>query len=190
MQFVQLMTMEPGDVVWLLYIITACYFCVVLPPYWVSTTNVTGSIIWNCESSNATLSPSVSNATLRPSDEPVSSRSDWEAVDKVLLAALRNKTFPGCVAAVGSRDGFIYSASFGNFTYGDPAPISRSNPPMTNEVNITCSAVASVQTRTNMLVQIFCYHNAEIWRLIPSEVRQRSGLLYDSGSGHPGYELF
>ena len=50
---------------------------------------------------------------------------------------------------MGSRDGFIYSASFGNFTYGDPAPISRSNPPMTNEVNITCSAVASVQTRTS-----------------------------------------
>ena len=82
------MTMEPGDVVWLL----ACYFCVVLPHYWFSTniyaeagsTSATG--IRNCESSNATL---------RPSDEPVSSRSDWEAVDKVLLAALRNKTFPG-----------------------------------------------------------------------------------------------
>ena len=47
----------------------------------------------------------------------------------------------GCVAAVGSRDGFIYSASFGNFTYGDPAPISHSNPPMTNEVS--ASAVAA-----------------------------------------------
>ena len=43
-------------------------------------------------------------------------------------------SYLGCVAAVGSKDGFIYSASLGNFTYGDPAPVSHFNPPMTTEV--------------------------------------------------------
>lgn len=40
----------------------------------------------------------------------------------------------GCVAAVGDKDGFLFLSTPGNFTYGEPAPITNSNPPMTNNV--------------------------------------------------------
>ena len=64
---------------------------VVLPP---ESTNVyigqAGSTNWNCKQNSAKL---------RLKDKPIStfcgSGRNWEAVDKVLLDALQNKTFPG-----------------------------------------------------------------------------------------------
>ena len=41
----------------------------------------------------------------------------------------------GCVAAVGGKEGLLYLSTPGNFTYGELAPVSQSNPPMTNTVS-------------------------------------------------------
>ena len=43
----------------------------------------------------------------------------------------------GCVAAVANQSGLIYTQPLGSFTYGDPDPVSHTNPPMTVDVSTT-----------------------------------------------------
>jgi hypothetical protein len=59
----------------------------------------------------------------------------WDKVTAVLEEAKKNATFPGCVAAVGNEGGLIYTQPLGSFTYGDPDPVSHTNPPMTPDVS-------------------------------------------------------
>ena len=42
--------------------------------------------------------------------------------------------FLGCVAAVGNQSGFMYTQSVGSFTYGEPAPVTHTNPSMSTDV--------------------------------------------------------
>ena len=52
-----------------------------------------------------------------------------------MILFLYIKPLAGCVAAVGDKDGLLYLKDLGNFTYGDPAPVSQGNPPMTRAVS-------------------------------------------------------
>ena len=65
----------------------------------------------------------------------------------------------GCVAAVGDKDGFLYLSTPGNFTYGEPAPVTHFSPPMTNTVCLINGA--------------FIYHNTSslcLWFLFPDSL--------------------
>lgn len=55
---------------------------------------------------------------------------NWSYVDEVIQSGMVNVT-PGVVAIVGTKNGIIYSNSFGRLTYGVPPPFDPIDPPMT-----------------------------------------------------------
>jgi len=57
--------------------------------------------------------------------------ADWESLTKILDVAIANRVFPGCTAAVFTKDKQLYSVARGSFTYGVPPPHNPGrNPPM------------------------------------------------------------
>jgi hypothetical protein len=52
----------------------------------------------------------------------VVSSQEFAGVDKVLEDAVQSQVFPGCVAAVFNRSGFMYFKPHGKLTYDEKAP--------------------------------------------------------------------
>ena len=62
---------------------------------------------------------------------------DLEGAGLVLLREFTHallSSYVGCVAAVGNQSGFMYTQSVGSFTYGEPAPVTHTNPAMNTDV--------------------------------------------------------
>ncbi len=70
--------------------------------------------------------------------------ASWDAVDKVLHLEISNRTFPGCVALVGGRNGTWYTSAQGSFTYGLPAPASGTNPAMSMDTRFDLASLTKV----------------------------------------------
>ena len=62
----------------------------------------------------------------------------------------------GCVAAVGDKDGFLYLSTPGNFTYGEPAPVTHFSPPMTNTVCLI-NGMVHLSQHFRVYVYGFCF---------------------------------
>lgn len=53
------------------------------------------------------------------------SEYDWSQIDQILQDQISQETFPGCVAAIGNKDGLLYYKAHGTYTYGNkPEPLS------------------------------------------------------------------
>ena len=50
----------------------------------------------------------------------------------------------GCVAGVGNESGLMYTQPLGSFTYGDPDPVSHTNPPMKADVSVAAECMADI----------------------------------------------
>lgn len=59
---------------------------------------------------------------------------NWQPVTDILQSAINDGAFPGCVVLVGNREGILFVDSFGSYTYGNPPPYNKENPPMTVDV--------------------------------------------------------
>ena len=59
---------------------------------------------------------------------------DWSEVDQILEDAISDNAFPGCVAIVANKQGYLYATAKGYFTYGVPPPQNDFNPPVTLDV--------------------------------------------------------
>jgi hypothetical protein len=79
----------------------------------------------------------------------------WEEVTVVLEKAKLNATFPGCVAAVGNRSGFMYTQSLGSFTYGEPAPVTHTNPSMSTDTQFDLASLTKVLATTTACMILY-----------------------------------
>jgi len=81
---------------------------------------------------------------------------DWSPVDTVLEVAIANGTFPGCVAVVGNKEGFLYATAKGSFTYGVPPPMNNGeNPPMTINTLFDMASCSKVTATTSAVAQFY-----------------------------------
>ena len=66
----------------------------------------------------------------------------WDDVGGVLTNAIKNNTFPGCVAIVVSAKGTLYAKAFGSLTYDQTSP------------QVATPAVFPAKTRPHALAQV------------------------------------
>lgn len=81
---------------------------------------------------------------------------DWTSVDLILENAIKNRTFPGCVALVANEKGILYLKAHGNYTYGDPTPFNYGlNPPMKPETLFDMASCTKVTATTSAIAQFY-----------------------------------
>ncbi|KAL5477256.1 hypothetical protein EMCRGX_G024025 [Ephydatia muelleri] len=86
-------------------------------------------------------------------DSPVA--SSWALVDETLQSYAQKHTFPGYVAGVANKSGFIYLSAYGSFTYGDPAPVTNTNPPMTPMTLFDMASLTKVLSTTTAVMLLY-----------------------------------
>eukprot|EP00008_Paramoeba_atlantica_P003007 CAMPEP_0201488874 /NCGR_PEP_ID=MMETSP0151_2-20130828/20005_1 /ASSEMBLY_ACC=CAM_ASM_000257 /TAXON_ID=200890 /ORGANISM="Paramoeba atlantica, Strain 621/1 / CCAP 1560/9" /LENGTH=438 /DNA_ID=CAMNT_0047874265 /DNA_START=50 /DNA_END=1366 /DNA_ORIENTATION=- len=81
---------------------------------------------------------------------------DWSPVDQVLQNGIDTMVYPGCVALVAQYGEIVYSGSFGSFTYGLPAPVTGTNPPMNVDTSIfDLASLTKVTMSTTAVMQMY-----------------------------------
>ena len=91
---------------------------------------------------------------LLPGKTAFASNETWAEVDQVLLEAISDEAFPGCVAIVGAQNGTLYAKTFGNYTYGVPPPFSP-NSPMKLSTLYDMASCTKVVATTSAIAQFY-----------------------------------
>eukprot|EP01113_Clastostelium_recurvatum_P005287 TRINITY_DN1235_c0_g1_i2.p2 TRINITY_DN1235_c0_g1~~TRINITY_DN1235_c0_g1_i2.p2 ORF type:complete len:460 (-),score=136.61 TRINITY_DN1235_c0_g1_i2:1415-2794(-) len=79
----------------------------------------------------------------------------WASATQILQEAVVQGVFPGCTAVVGTRQGVLYSAAVGNFTYGTNPPYNSNNPPMTLDTRFDMASCTKVSVTTTAIAQFY-----------------------------------
>lgn len=80
---------------------------------------------------------------------------DWSGVEDVLNAAVEDGAFPGCVAGVGTKSGFVFLKPVGDFTYGNVPPQNTGVPPMEEDTRFDAASVTKVVSTTSAVMRLY-----------------------------------
>ncbi|KNC49372.1 beta-lactamase [Thecamonas trahens ATCC 50062] len=103
----------------------------------------------------AALAASGAQAHVTGNDEQMVQAIDWAPVQAVLEAAVEDGAFPGCVAGVGTRDGFVFLSPVGAFTYGDLPPLNSAVPDMVADTRFDAASVTKVVSTTSAVMRLY-----------------------------------
>ena len=66
----------------------------------------------------------------------VAANDDWDSLNTILESAVKEEVWPGCTAAVFTKDKILFKSARGYFTYGVPPPENpNENPAVEYSVN-------------------------------------------------------